>query len=124
METSKKLAWLLGVCFVVAIVYGVFMFTYCMVYDKICDYSFITVLITTTGASFATVVAFYMNKSRHENAIKIQQGFLKTKYLMLKEIGTLDDYRIQQELDNELSKIESNMENEVSSANQEITYHE
>lgn len=122
METSKKLAWFLGVCFVVTLVYSIAVFTYSMLYDKACDYSFITVLITTTGAAFATVTAFYLNKARHENTIKIQQSFLKTKYLMLKEIGLLDEYRTQQELDNELSKIESNMETEVSTANQEITY--
>ena len=122
METSKKLAWFSGICFAIALIYGMFMFTYATIINGVCDATFIVTLITVTGAVFGVTVAFYYNKSRFENTIKLQNAGLKLKYLILKAIGLLDDYRIQTELDNELSKIESDFENEKSMVNQEITY--
>ena len=86
------------------------------------DYTMLITLITVTGATFGTTTAFYYNKSKYENVNKIQRSFLKSKYLILKEINALDECRIQSELENELAKIEYDADNEKSSANQEITY--
>ena len=122
IETSKKLAWFSGGCFIFALIFSVIIFIYSLTYDKECDFTLPITLLTITGASFATITSFYLNTRRYENAIKIQQSFLKTKYLMLKNISLLDDYRIQAELDSELAKIESNMENENNVANQEIIH--
>ena len=122
METSKKLAWASIICFVATIIYGIVIFTYSIIYDKVFDAGLLVTMVTVTGAAFATTTAFYYNKSRYENLIKLQQSFLKTKYLILKDVQMLDEYRVQTELDTELSKIESNMENESMITNQEITY--
>ena len=122
METSKKLAWASIICFVATIIYGIVIFTYSIIYDKVFDAGLLVTMVTVTGAAFATTTAFYYNKSRYENLIKLQQSFLKTKYLILKDVQMLDEYRVQTELDTELSKIESNMENESIITNQEITY--
>lgn len=122
IETSKKLAWFSGICFAVALIYGMLMFTYATIINGMCDATFIVTLITVTGAVFGVTVAFYYNKSRFENTIKLQNAGLKLKYLILKSVGLLDEYRTQTELDNELSKIESDFDNEKSMTNQEITY--
>ena len=122
METSKKLAWSSGMCFISAIIYSILIFTYGVVTDKQCDFTMLITLITVTGAVFGMTTAFYYNKARFENCIKIQKSSLKSKYLILKDIQALDDSRVQIELENELSKIESDIDNEKTMSNQEITY--
>ena len=122
IETSKKLAWASVICFVIAIVYSVLIFTYSVIANKICDFTMLITLITVTGAAFGTTTAFYYNKSRFENIIKLQKSSLKSKYLILKDVNVLDDTRVQIELENELAKIESDIDNEKTMSNQEITY--
>ena len=122
LETSKKLAWLSGMCFVVALLYGIGIFTYSVVYDKLCDFTMLITMITVTGAAFGVTCTMYYNKARYENIIKLQKSTLKTKYLILKDINALDEMRVQTELENELSKIECDIDNEKSSTNQEIIY--
>ena len=61
-------------------------------------------------------------RSRYENIIKLQKSTLKTKYLILKDINALDEMRVQTELENELFKIESDIDNEKTMSNQEIIY--
>ena len=122
IETSKKLAWFSGICFAVTILYSISIFTYCVVAGAMCDLTLPITLISVTGAVFGVTMVTYGNKSRFENVIKLQNSGLKLKYLILKAIGLLDEYRVQTELDNELSKIESDFDNEKSMANQEITY--
>lgn len=122
LETSKKLAWLSGMCFVVALLYGIGIFTYSVVYDKLCDFTMLITMITVTGAAFGVTCTMYYNKARYENIIKLQKSTLKTKYLILKDINALDEMRVQSELENELSKIECDIDNEKSSTNQEIVY--
>ena len=122
IQTSKKLAWFSGACFAIAILYSVFIFTYGTLQDKMIDSTIPITLITTTGAVFGVVMATYSNKSRYENVMKIQQGFLREKYNILKELRVLDNFRAVQEIENELMKIESDFDNEKSMANQEITY--
>lgn len=124
IETSKKLAWFTGVCFALSILYGMIIYLYGMYTGIICDFSLPITLITVSGAAFATTMGFYYNKARYENVIKEKKSLLKTKYLLLKKIDLLDEYRIQVELDNELSKIDSDMDNEEITTNQEITYNE
>lgn len=122
VETSKKLAWFSGICFAVAILYTMFIFTYCVMTGSMCDFTLPITLVSVTGAAFGVTMVTYGNKSRFENVIKLQNASLKLKYLILKAVGLLDEYRIQSELDSELSKIESDFDNEKSMSNQEITY--
>lgn len=122
METSKKLAWFSGICFAIVLVFSMIVFGYSIRTNIMPDYTILVTLITITGAAFGATCAFYYNKARTENAIKLQTSSLKTRYLILKDIGSLDEHRVQTELDNELSEIESLIDNEVSTTNQEITY--
>lgn len=122
IETSKKLAWFSGVCFAVAIFYSILIFTYSITHELVCDSSFLITLLSATGAVFGVTMVTYSNKARFENVIKLQKSTLKTKYLILKDINTLDENRIQSELENELSKIECDIDNEKSMSNQEIAY--
>lgn len=122
METSKKLAWLSGVCFVAVLVYSMIVFGYSIRNDIMVDYTILVTLITVTGGAFGATCAFYYNKARTENTIKLQTSSLKTRYLILKDIGVLNEYRAQTELDNELSELEAIIDNELSISNQEITY--
>ena len=64
----------------------------------------------------------YTNKSRYENVIKEQRKTLKSKYLILKDVGALDEDRLRAEIEDELAKIESDAETEKAASNQEITY--
>lgn len=122
METSKKLAWLSGTCFSVALVFSMIVFGYSLHNNIMVDYTILVTLITVTGATFGATCAFYYNKARTENTIKLQTSSLKTRYLILKDIGVLNEYRAQTELDNELSELEAMIDNELSISNQEITY--
>lgn len=122
LETSKKLAWLSGMCFVMTLLYGIGIFTYSVVYDKLCDFTMLITMITVTGAAFGVTCTMYYNKARYENIVKLQKSTLKTKYLILKDINALDEMRVQSELENELSKIECDVDNEKYSTNQEIVY--
>ena len=122
METSKKLAWFSGICFAIVLMFSMIVFGYSIRTNIMLDYTILVTLITITGAAFGTTCAFYYNKARAENAIKLQTSSMKTRYLILKDIGALDEYRVQTELDNELSEIESMIDSEMSISNQEITY--
>ena len=122
MECSKTLAWFSGICFGLSILYGVSIFTYGTLQDKMIDYTMVITLITATAAVFGVTMASYMNKGRYENTVKIQRSFLKEKYTILKELGVLDNFRAVQEIENELTEIESDFDNEKNLANQEITY--
>jgi hypothetical protein len=124
METSKKLAWFSGVCFALTIVYSMVVFAYSMICDKMVDFTLPITLNTVTGAVFGTICAFYCNKSKGENLFKIKRSFLKIKYLILKMIGSLDEMRIQCELENELSKIESDLDMEEEKLKEDVTYNQ
>ena len=122
IENSKKLAWFSGICFALAMLYSILIFTYGAICDKMIDYTMIITLITATSAVFGVTIASYMNKGRYENTVKIQRGFLKEKYTILKELGVLDNDRAVQEIEDELTDMETDFDNEKSMANQEITY--
>ena len=122
IQTSKKLAVFSCICFAVAIVFSMVAFGYCAMNDKSPDMTILITLITITGASFGVTIASYSNKSRYENVIKEQRKTLKAKYLILKDVGSLDEERLKSEIENELSKIESDAETEASASNQEIEY--
>ena len=121
-ETSKKLAWFSGICFAIAVLYSIAMFTYGTLYDKMIDCTMLITLLTATAGVFSVTMVSYMNKGRYENTVKIQQGFLREKYTILKDIGVLDNLRAVQEIEDELTEIEYDFDNEKSMANQEITY--
>ena len=122
METSKKLAWFSGICFVLTVIYSVLMFTYGSLYDKILDYTLLITLISVTGGVFGLTMASYMNKGRYENVTKIERDFLREKYTILKDIGVLNYDRAVTEIEEEFIAMEANAENEKSLANQEVTY--
>jgi ribosomal protein L9 len=88
------------------------------------DCTMIITLITATAAVFGVTMASYMNKGRYENTVKIQKGFLREKYTILKELGVLDNSRAIQEIEEEFTDMETDFDNEKSMANQEITYEE
>lgn len=121
-ETSKKLAWFSGICFALSVIYSMLLFTYGAYVEAMLDFTLPITLITVTGAVFGVVMATYSNKTRYENTTKIQQGFLREKYTILKELGVLDNFRAVQEIEDELIEIEADFDNEKSMANQEITY--
>lgn len=122
METSKKLAWLAGICFLVTIVYSILIFTYSVVADKICDFTMLITLITITGAAFGTTCAFYYNKAKGENLFKMKRSFLEYKCQMLREMDALTADYLQEEVENEMQKIESDLEEEEESLDEDITY--
>ena len=122
VETSKKLAWFSGICFAIAVVYSVLIFTYGVMANTMCDFILPVTLITVTGAVFGVTMVAYNSKSRFENVIKVQMSFLKEKYTILKEIGVLDVNRAITEIEEEFTEMEDSADNEKNLANQEITY--
>lgn len=122
IQTSKKLAVFSCVCFAIILIFSMAAFAYCAIMDKSPDMTILITLITITGGAFGVTMATYSNKSRYENVIKEQRKTLKAKYLILKDVGSLDEERLKMEIEDELSKIESDAEIEKSASNQEISY--
>ena len=122
METSKKLAWFSGICFALAVVYSIVIFTVGVCTNTACDFTLPITLVSVTGAAFGVVMVSYANKARYENTVKIEKSFLQEKYNILNKLGVLDHNRAVQEIEEELTEIEANFDNEKSMANQEITY--
>ena len=122
IQTSKKLAVFSCICFAVTLVFSMATFIYCAIMDKSPDMTVLITLITITGGAFGTTIVSYSNKSRYENVIKEQRKTLKSKYLILKDVGSLDEDRLKAEIEDELAKIESDAETEKSASNQEATY--
>jgi hypothetical protein len=122
MQTSKKLAWFSGICFAIAVLYGVLIFAYGIYNETMCDFTLPITLMTVTGAVFGVTMVAYNSKSRYENVTKIQKDYLREKYTILKELGVLDNSRAISEIEEEFTEIEDNADNEKSLANQEITY--
>jgi uncharacterized membrane protein len=114
VQTSKKLAWFSGICFALSLIYSMV--------NTVIDSTLLITMITVTGAVFSVTMVSYASKSRYENVTKIQQGFLREKYGILKDIGVLDYNRAVIEIEEEFTEIEANADNEKSMANQEITY--
>lgn len=122
METSKKLAWLSGACFVITLLCSLAAFVYSALYELMFDFTLLMTLMTVTGAVFGVTMVAYNNKSRYENVTKIQKDYLREKYAILKEMGVLDNNRAISEVEEEFAEIEANADNEKSASNQEITY--
>ena len=122
IQTSKKLAVFACICFAVVIVFSMVAFIYCAIKDKSPDMTLLITLITITGGAFGVTIAKYSNKIIYENVIKEQRKTLKAKYLILKDVGSLDEERLKTEIEDELSKIESDAETEKSASNQEVSY--
>ena len=122
MTNSQKLAWFSGVCFAVAIIYSILIFTYGVFSESMCDFAMLITLITVTGAVFSVTMVSYASKSRYENVTRIEQGFLREKFAILKELGVLDNNRAIQEIEDEFTEMDNHADNEKSMANQEITY--
>lgn len=119
---SKKLAWFSAICFAIAVIYGIAIYTYGTIHDKMIEYAMPMTLISVTGAVFGVTMVSYSNKSRYENVVKLQAGYLKVKYTLLKEMGVLNYSRAVQEIEDEFIDAEADFDNEKSMANQEITY--
>lgn len=122
IQTSKKLAVFSCICFAIVLVFSMATFVYCAIMDKSPDMAVLITLITITGGAFGVTMATYSNKSRYENVIKEQRKTLKAKYLILKDVGSLDEERLRMEIEDELAKIESDAETEKSASNQEVSY--
>lgn len=122
MATSKKLAWFSGVCFAIAVLYSVLIFTYGVYTGSMCDFTLPITLLTVAGAVFGVTMVAYNSKSRYENVTTIQQQYLREKYTILKELGVLDCDRAISEIEDEFTEMEENADNEKNLANQEITY--
>lgn len=122
METSKKLAWFSGICFAIAVIYSVIIFTYGIYTGAMCDFVLPVTLMTVTGAVFGVTMVAYNSKSRYENVTRIQQNYLREKYTILKELGVLNYDRAITEIEEEFIEMEENADNEKNLANQEITY--
>lgn len=122
MQTSKKLAVFSCVCFAAVLIFSMVAFIYCAMKDKFPDTNVLITLITVTGGAFGVTIATYSNKARYENVIKEQRSTLKTKYLILKDVGSLDEVRLKREIEEELAKIDSDAENEKNASKQEVTY--
>ena len=122
IQTSKKLAVFSCVCFAIVLLFSMLAFTYCAIMDKSLDMTVPITLITISGGAFGVTMATYANKSRYENVIKEQRKTLKAKYLILKDVGALDEDRLIAEIEDELAKIESDAENEKAASNQEVSY--
>ena len=121
-ETSKKLAWFSGICFAIAVVYSMLIFAYGVTTSTVCDLMFLATLITVPGSVFGVTMVAYMNKGRYENVIKIQMSLLRERYTILQDMGVLDNSRAIQEIEDDLTDMEADFDNEKSMANQEITY--
>ena len=122
VPTSKKLALFSCICFAVAIIFCMVIFAYGIINDKIFESSMLVTLITVSGAVVGVTMVAYSNKARYENVNKLQQAGLKSKYLILRDIGSLDDERVKSEIEDALSKIESDIDNEKTMSNPEVTY--
>lgn len=122
MTNSQRLAWFSGVCFAIAIAYSILIFTYGVFTGSMCDFTMLITLITVTGAVFSVTMVSYASKSRYENVTRIEQGFLREKFSILKELGVLDHNRAITEIEDEFTDMETNADNEKNLANQEITY--
>jgi hypothetical protein len=119
---SKKLAWFSAICFAIAVIYGMAIYTYGSIHDKMIEYAMPMTLISVTGAVFGVTMASYSSKSRYENVIKLQAGYIKAKYKMLQEMGALTYERAVQEIEDDFIDMEADFDNEKSMANQEIVY--
>lgn len=119
---SKRLAWFSAFCFIAAIIYGMVIYTYGALEDKMIDYTMPITLISVTGAVFGVTMASYSSKSRYENVIKLQARYIRAKYKMLQEMGVLTCERAVQEIEDDFMDVETDFDNEKSMANQEITY--
>ena len=122
LETSKKLALFVCILFAISIIFSMTTYIYMLIRDKECDTTMLVTLITASAAAFSVTEAAYSNKSRYENVNKIQQSNLKAKYLLLKDIGAMDEETVKLEIEKVFEEIEDTAETEKSSANQEITY--
>ena len=116
IEASKKIIIFLSSCFILALVYGIAMFTYSVVRDKSIDFTFLITIVTTTGAALCGAVAFYYNKAKMENVYKIKKSFLQEKYNILKKSGILTIEYAQQELMDEVQSIDAKLNEEEEKA--------
>lgn len=122
ITASKKLTVFACICFALVVLFSMASFAYCAIYDKQMDFTLLITLITITGGVVGVAVATYSNKARYENVIKLQKSTLKAKYLILKDVGLLDESRLQAEIEAELAKIDGDAETEQAASNQEISY--
>ena len=120
METSKKLALFVCICFAVVIVFCMAMLAYSLIFDKAFDFTLPVTLITVVGGAFSVTEVAYSNKARYENVSKIQQSNLREKYLILKDVGAMDENTVRAELESTLAEIETEAIKEKEASNQEI----
>ena len=111
METSKKLLLVTGLIFAFVVFVCLCIFVYCTLNYVSFDWTGIVTLLTVAGSVFGTTIATYSNKAKLENVYKIKRSFLREKYEILKELGMLDQCRVQMEIESEISQIDYQIEN-------------
>ena len=122
MEFSKKIVLTTGIIFALVILICLGIFVYCTIYSVIYDWTGIVALLTVSGSVFGTSVAVYMNKAKFENVNKIKRSFLREKYEILKDIGVLDSFRAQSEIEEEINQIDSRLDMAEEESLTEINY--
>lgn len=96
INTSKIIVFVTGLIFISQLMAAII----CALTYR--DTSIFIYSIPSTGASFTVVVAFYMNKSKMENVLKIKIAFTKFKL----KISKLITPEAMQEVENEFMSLE------------------
>lgn len=113
MQTSKALLLSIGIIFVCVLLFCAISAACGIVYDA----TMYVTMITASSAAFTGVSAFYLNKAKLENSYKIRRSYIKLKYLILKDIDSLD---VQSELRAELDKIDCELDEQEYNASQDV----
>lgn len=122
METSKLIVLVTGIIFTVVVLVCLFLFIYCTLYNFTYDWTGVVTLISITGSVFGVSIATYESKAKVENTLKIKRSFLKEKYNVLKNLGVLDCYRAQSEIENEINQIDQYLNTKEEEAHVDPTY--
>ena len=109
-ETSKKFVAFTGVIFILTLMFCMGIFTYCLITDRMCDWTLLVTVTTVSAAPFTAATSCYFSKSKIENKYKIQSTFLKEKYQMLYEMGVLTSDRAVEEIEGEIAEIDESMD--------------
>lgn len=122
METSKLIVLVTGIIFALVVLVCLLLFVYCTIYNFAYDWTGIVALLTVSGSVFGTAIATYESKAKVENTLKIKRSFLKEKYHVLKNIGALDCYRAQMEIENEINCIDQYLNTKEEEGHIDPTY--
>lgn len=112
-NTSKVIVFATGLFFIFQLI----MANFCALTYR--DTSIFIYSIPSTGAAFTVVVAFYMNKSKMENVLKIKIAFTKFKLKISKLISPEAMTEVENEFMGLERAVDMKIENTVNEAIQE-----